>query len=211
MQGPGFPQDKASLVWQGQTLLERAGRLLYAVCDAHSILCGTKERCTRLGVEASGIPDRLAGLGPLGGLEAALLDAEKHDASWALIVPVDLPYLTPAFLMAFVSRALALQTSACCLQEQGVAQPLPALVRVEALPLLQQRLSAGERKILPTLISIAQRLGPERGFAAIEASDLQDAESDGGWFRNLNTPEDLLLLKQSETSETRLHQNTHGK
>lgn len=210
MRGPGLPQDKASLVWRGQTLLERASLLLQNVCETSRVLCGTKERCARLKLGLSGVEDRFKGMGPLGGLEAALADAEEHAALWVLIVPVDLPYLTASLLDVFVSRALASQASASCLRAAGFTQPLPALVHVEALPSVQALLLAGHRRVLPSLMNVAQQIRPEFGLAAIEASDIP-CISNSHWFWNVNTPEDLDLMEQSETSQTGLHQSTYGK
>ncbi len=210
MQAPGMPPDKASLMWQGQTLLERAIALLQEVCETYAILCGTEERCARLQLGDQGVPDRLKKKGPLGGLDAALADAQKHDASWVLIVPVDLPRLTSPLLSAFVSLSLASQAGASCLRDEGLTQPLPALVRVDALPLVQELLSAGERRVSGALSSIAQRLTPDRGLALIERTDLQHESEDRCCFLNVNTPEDYQLLQEVETSEPGLHQNRHG-
>ncbi len=211
MRGHGLPLDKASIVWNGQTLLERATTLLLSVCEAPAVLCGTSERCARIHLQNSGVIDRFQGMGPLGGLEAALADAASHGASRVLVVPVDLPCLTPELLLAFVPCALAQQSSACCLRSRARTQPLPALVHVDALPFVQEALLAGHRKLLPVLSSVAQRLSPQVGLAMIEAVDLPGTKEDDSWFWNVNTPEELQLLQQGESLKTAMHQSTHGK
>ena len=211
MQGSGLPRDKAALVWQGKTLLERATTLLQTVCETHGILCGTEERCLRLRLGGRGIVDRLEGMGPLGGLEASLADARKHNVSWVLIVPVDLPQLTSDLLRRFVALALVSQAGASCLRDEGLTHPLPALVRVDALPLVQEFLTSGGRRVLTALNSVAQQLTPKRGLAVIDRTDLQSPGDSSRCFWNVNTPEEYQLLLQHETSEVGLHQSTNGK
>lgn len=198
MRGCDLPPDKASLLWNGQTLLTRATSLLQTVCGEVGVLCGTEERCTRLGLGERGIQDRLQGLGPLGGLEAALADAEEHGAMWVLVVPVDLPRLPSHLLLALMNKSLVQEANVCCLRSAGRTEPLPAAVRVDALLPLQEALLAGHRKLLPVLNSLAERLSSKVGLTVIDVPEPGSSDQDSGWFWNVNTPEEFSLLQQGE-------------
>lgn len=200
MQRSGWPTDKASLVWQGETLLRRATTTLETVCETHGILCGNQERCSRLLLGTSGILDNFLGMGPLGGLEAALTDAEQRGCLWVLVIPVDLPHLTHEMLSAFLACALASASASACLRAAGHLQPLPALVRVDALPHVRELLLAGERKLLLALSEISHRL-TTRGLAVIAATDLQCKGDSNRWFWNVNTPEDFLRMQYTKHLE----------
>jgi molybdopterin-guanine dinucleotide biosynthesis protein A len=73
------------------------------------------------------LPDAAPGLGPLGGLATVLGRLPAADAGWLLVVPVDLPALTPAPLAALLA---APREGAAALAFEGEA--LPALLRLDA-------------------------------------------------------------------------------
>jgi len=104
-----FGSPKADAVFGGETLRERAWRLLGEACDE------------RLLVGSGGLDD--PGTGPVAAI-AAGLRAASHEL--ALVIPVDMPLLTAASL-----RRLA---AAC--RDAAVAQagPLPCAVARRALP-----------------------------------------------------------------------------
>lgn len=89
-------RDKATLVVAGERLVDRVASALAAGLVAAGerkprlVVCGEVE-----GYEC--VADALPGLGPVAGLAAA---AERLSgvARWLLVVPVDLPALTPAAL-----------------------------------------------------------------------------------------------------------------
>ena len=83
-------RDKAHLAWRGQTLLAHARATLQAAGAANVIVSGHYPEC-------SGIPDAEPGLGPLGGLVSVI--AAIPDGV-LLVVPVDMPLLTPALLQS---------------------------------------------------------------------------------------------------------------
>lgn len=112
----GSPKELAE--YEGETLADRAWRLLGAVCDE------------RLAVGGGGLTDR--GTGPVAAI-AAGLRAASHEV--AVVIPVDMPLLT--------GEALRLLAGAC--RDAAVAQagPLPCAVARRTLPAFE----TGERRL----------------------------------------------------------------
>jgi molybdenum cofactor guanylyltransferase len=116
----GSPKELAE--YEGETLADRAWRLLGEACDE------------RLAVGGGGLAD--PGTGPVAAI-AAGLRAATHEL--AVVIPVDMPLLTPG--------ALRLLAGAC--RDAAVAQhgPLPCAVARRALPAFE----TGERRLRTVL------------------------------------------------------------
>lgn len=115
------------------------------------------------------LPDRHAGLGPLGGLEVL---AEACRTPWLLTLPVDMLDADAPALRALVAAG---GQGGFARDEDGV-QPLVALYRVDALrPALAAAIDAGQYAV--------QALQAKLGLAEVVFP--------GRRFGNLNTPDDL--------------------
>ena len=143
----GSPKEEAE--YEGETLADRAWRLLGEVCDE------------RLAVGPGGLPD--PGTGPVAAIAAGLREAAYE---LAVVIPVDMPLLTPA--------ALRLLAGAC--RDAAVAQagPLPCAVSRRTLPAFE----TGERRLRTVL----------------DALDTARVELDERLLANVNTPADLDTL-----------------
>ena len=110
-----FGSPKALAVFEGETLADRAWRLLDDACDERMAVGRTD------GLPFESLDD--PGTGPVAAI-AAGLRAASHDL--VVVVPVDMPLLT--------ADALRLLADAC--GEAAVAQrgPLPCAVATRALP-----------------------------------------------------------------------------
>ena len=128
-----FGSPKALARFRGETLAERAWRLLGEACDER---LAVGKAADGLELPFPLLDDGTETRAPLAGVVAGLR-AASHDI--ALIVPVDMPLLDPASL-----RALA---DAC--QDAAVPQtgPLPGAYRRTSLPVLEAALAAGELKL----------------------------------------------------------------
>ena len=117
-----FGSPKALAEYEGETLADRAWRLLGDACDEQLV------------VGPGGLTD--PGTGPVAAIAAGLI-AATHDL--AVVIPVDMPLLTVDAL-----RALA---DAC--RDAAVAQngPLPCAVARDALPAFE----TGERRLRTVL------------------------------------------------------------
>ncbi|WP_084582675.1 molybdenum cofactor guanylyltransferase [Sphingomonas azotifigens] len=91
-----FGSDKALALLDGQRLIDHVAAALAPHCDA-VILCGRPE--------AGGIADRPApGLGPLGGLNAALHAGAARGCRSVLVAPCDTPVLPAPLLAELAAR-----------------------------------------------------------------------------------------------------------
>ncbi|HKN63072.1 MAG TPA: molybdenum cofactor guanylyltransferase [Gaiellaceae bacterium] len=152
----GSPKELAEL--DGETLAERAWRLLGVVC------------AERIVVGGDGLAD--PGTGPVAAI-AVGLRAATHEL--AVVVPVDMPLLTPDAL-----RSLA---RAC--RDAAVAQagPLPCAVARRALPAFE----TGERRLR----------------AVLDGLDTARIEFEERQLANVNEPADLRKIAAAEDHRTR--------
>ena len=128
-----FGSPKALALIDGETLAERAWRLLGDACDER-IAVGTAL------VPFPTIDDARPDAGPLGGIVAGLR-AARHDV--AVVIPVDMPLLTVAALHALAE--------ACGDAAVGQNGPLPAAYAKSALPVLEDALARGELRLRDAL------------------------------------------------------------
>lgn len=144
-----FGSPKALAELEGETLAERAWRLLGEACEE------------RLRIGPGGLAD--PGTGPVAAI-AVGLRAATHEL--AVVIPVDMPLLTPAAL---------LELAGAC-REAAVAQvgPLPCAVARRALPAFE----TGERRLRTVLAGL----------------DTARVELEDGVLVNVNTRADLDTL-----------------
>lgn len=159
-----FGSSKALALFRGETLAQRAWRLLDEACDERLAVGKVADG---LELPFSLLDDGSDVRAPLAGLVAALR-AAAHAVS--VVVPVDMPLLT-----ADVLRRLA---SAC--RDASVPQtgPLPGAYHRRALPVLERRLEAGD-------LTLAAALGE---------LDTVTVELDPELLVNVNSQEDLARL-----------------
>jgi len=144
-----FGSPKALARLGGETLAERAWRLLGEVCD---------ERVA-LGKQAAGLPipvrdDGIAVHASIAGLVAGL---RATTTDLALVLPVDCPLLEAADL-----HALAAACRDAAVPQTG---PLPGAYRRSALPALERALADGRLKIREAIAGldvVVVELPPER-------------------------------------------------
>jgi molybdenum cofactor guanylyltransferase len=143
----GSPKELAE--YEGETLADRAWRLLGEVCEE------------RLSVGRGGLAD--PGTGPVAAI-AVGLRAAAHEL--AVVIPVDMPLLTPA--------ALRLLADAC--RDAAVAQegPLPCAIARRTLPAFE----TGERRLRTVL----------------DGLDTARIELDERLLANVNEPSDLRRI-----------------
>lgn len=159
-----FGSDKALAVLGGETLLDRSVAWLASHCDA--VVVAGRETAA-----APCVGDwPAAGMGPLGGLAAALRHAREEGYDAVLSIGVDSPGL-PDDLVRLLNPAPA------CL----AAQPVAGLWPVSALAVLEEILTGSERR---SMLHFAERAGAR-------LVDLDETPA------NINTPEDLARLAEA--------------
>jgi molybdopterin-guanine dinucleotide biosynthesis protein A len=142
--------------------------------DALSIIASDPAPYCALGREV--VPDIRPGLGPLGGIEAALQHYEGR-ADAVLVVPCDLPGITSKELSALQCAFIdSLPPVAVAETGDGFWHPLCAVVRADLLRDVRRCLDGG-------------RLGVYQLWRELDAVPVhfEDARP----FFNVNTPEDL--------------------
>jgi molybdopterin-guanine dinucleotide biosynthesis protein A len=164
-----FGSPKALARLDGETLAERAWRVLGAACDARIAVGKTADA---LALPFPLIDDGSDVRAPIAGVVAGLRAAGEGPV---LFVPVDCPCLTAATL-----RRLA----DACAGDAAVPQtgPLPAAFRRSALPVLERRLAEG-------LLSL-------RG--ALSELDVQIVDVEPSELVNVNAPGDLAALARDD-------------
>lgn len=206
-------RDKALLLLEGKPLVEHATAKLEKVCSEVAILSARPE----LAPFGRLVPDVHAGCGPLGGMEAALLETRF---AWNLFLPVDVPFLPVRSLLAwfdFLGTKAAPGGARVLLPTvDGQPQPTLALVHRDTLPWLTRALEAGEYKLMPVLAAAAAALAADKGFVAeaglwrlpywstraaateqppgrefLEQEAAAMHDDCARWFLNLNTPDEF--------------------
>ena len=159
-----FGSPKAFAQFDGETLADRAWRLLGEACDER-LAVGKREDGLKLPFDL--LDDGTTVRAPIAGVVAGLR-AAQHDL--AVVIPVDMPLLTAAALheLAAACRDVAMPPSG----------PLPGAYRRTALPELERAL-ADERLALR---------------AAIAGLDVAIVDLDAALLVNVNTPDDVQRL-----------------
>ncbi|MBA2462107.1 MAG: molybdenum cofactor guanylyltransferase [Actinobacteria bacterium] len=138
-----FGSPKALARFGGETLAERAWRILGEACDERLAVGKPGELELPFDVLADGLDVRAPIAGVIAGLRAA-----THDV--AVFLPVDCPLVTPELLRALGEARAVPKTG-----------PLPGAYRKDDLPVLEQRLSVGElslRGVNPRVLELDERL-----------------------------------------------------
>ncbi len=166
--------DKSQLRWHGRTLLEHMRALLLEAGAARVVVSGSADG----GGEATHdmVLDRGSRRGPVGGLASV---AASHVDGVLLVVPVDMPMLTPALL-----SALADADGARCSVFASFVLPMRLLLDAESRDTLAE-LEAGTGKEC-SLQNLQARMG---GTLRLPVA------GDAGAFINCNTPDQWRLLK----------------
>ena len=166
-------RDKAALVIDGQPLWQRQLATLRALAPSELFISGRRDGpYADAGVEI--IEDATPGLGPLGGIAAALRRAESPRV---LVLAIDLPAMTADFLATLLREGdSTMPQSADCFE------PLSAVYPKAALPIAEESLREDDRSM-------------QRFVRRLVASDLVRARmltaAESAFFRNVNAPRDL--------------------
>lgn len=139
-------RDKAGLLYQGKTQLNRAIELAHSACERIFLSLraeqGVPPHTELMGVEV--LRDRWPGQGPLSGILTAIETCPRHP--W-LVLAVDLPFLDRATLQVLVAgRDSSCPFTAFRSSHDGQPEPLCAIYEPSCLEILRDCL--GRRKLL---------------------------------------------------------------
>jgi len=129
------------------------------------------------------VRDARADAGPVAGLEAGL-GAVSHPLAFA--ASCDAPFLSPTAALLLVDRIA--EHSAVAPRWGGQLQPLHAVYRTSALPVMTRQLDAGRRRTTDLLQVLDTRI--------VEEDELREADPAGLTFLNMNSPEDYRRAQE---------------
>lgn len=185
-------QDKALMRYQGRTLIDNASLLLQsASCD--------KVLISR---NAPGfLNDKIEDAGPLSGVHAvldALSQPDNHNGNPCelLVLPVDMPQMTPELLRILVSRGREAE-KACYVEKRFLPFYLPVTQDTKAL-LANYLVEQSKRRVvgfLEILNAVSLKEGDLKKIARKDESDNKKrlanmSNEDGVEWLNMNTPGD---------------------
>ena len=177
--------DKARVVLQGKTLLERVLEPLRELC-ADLVVVGSAEGLSEHSDVAKGarlVADLLPGRGPLGGLHTGLRASRTQSV---LLVGCDTPFLQPA-LLSLVAHA-AVGKDAAVPRLDGIPQTLQAVYSQSSLPAIGNLVVQGRpglRHLLP-LVDVVY----------LEQDEIIGADPNLLSFFNVNSEGDLELAEK---------------
>jgi molybdopterin-guanine dinucleotide biosynthesis protein A len=180
--------DKALIELNGKPLIVHALDILRGAGLPVTIAGARSD----LSAYASSLDD--AGLGPLGGICAALASSS---AEFAVFLSVDMPLLPRGLISAMLRRAHLMQATVTVPAVNGFAQTFPCVVQRATLPALESERKAGNDGCFSAFQAAAAYLC--KPFTVLTVENLVQAgelEHLGNlpaafWFLNVNTPADL--------------------
>jgi molybdenum cofactor guanylyltransferase len=173
--------DKATIRFEGETLLQRALGRLDTVCDPAMVAPGD------LALTLNGrfsVPDAEPNSGPLGGLVAGLR-ASPHRL--LAVVAVDLPWVDP-LLLSMLAGAIGDHDVAVCETDHGGVEPLHAVYATSLLEAAETALRSEDRSI--------RRLIARSDAVYLSESEWRAAGISNAFTRNVNTPDDLEKISR---------------
>ena len=185
-------QDKALMRYQGRTLIDNASLLLQAAsCDKVLISRNTP----------GFLNDKIEDAGPLSGVHAvldALSQSDNHNGNPCelLVLPVDMPQMTPELLRILVSRGREAE-KACYVEKRFLPFYLPVTQDTKAL-LANYLVEQSKRRVvgfLEILNAVSLKEGDLKKIARKDESDNKKrlanmSNEDGVEWLNVNTPSD---------------------
>lgn len=170
-------RDKAGVLLHGQPLWQRQLATLRAVRPAELFISG-KADAPYAGAGVEIVADHSPNLGPLAGLEATLRRA-RHPL--VLVLAIDLPAMTPAFLAGLLATTSTTETG-CVPRGADCFEPLAAVYPRACLPVVEACLRDTDRSMQRFVrLALAAGLVKERELRPDEVT----------LFKNVNLPGDL--------------------
>lgn len=175
--------DKAALVWNGKTFLERQIDLLESLACEEIFISVRKDQSLQVS-RGRLLEDPIADAGPMVGIASAL--AETHcDALW--VIAVDLPLLEASW-MQLLEQASCADSGAVFRSEKGI-EPLIGYYPKSLLDVLDAAIRAGNYSV-QDLLKNAEIAGK------MHCIEMPKRMLDS--CLNCNSPEDLAMLRKRE-------------
>jgi molybdopterin-guanine dinucleotide biosynthesis protein A len=169
-------RDKASLPWNGGTMLSTVLEKLNPVCSELIVVSNVHREINYLPVVI--VPDKYPQCGPLAGIHAGLL---ATDCEYAFVAACDMPYLSTQAAGFIMEAALAYDAAIPFID--GYYHPLHGVYRKSCIPFIEQRLRDGLYRVTDFFNDIKVRKISREEITFFDPSLLT--------LRNINSPEDI--------------------
>jgi molybdenum cofactor guanylyltransferase len=169
--------DKAWLELGGKTMIEHVIAAVAPVTSSVAIIANDP-KYARLGLQV--FADTNRGVGPLEAIRTALANSIT---SRVVLVGCDLPFVTSE-LFSFLLGLEGGHQTVVPLSREGLLEPLCAVYSTDALAVVTELITRGERKVQRLFDRV-----PTRFLAFAEISHLRGAEL---FFENVNTGQEYL-------------------
>lgn len=169
-------RDKAHLVLDGRTLLERAAGVLATATPRVLLASGDAPRYPELGLEC--LVDAQERAGPLAGLATALERIAREGVAYACVLACDMPRVSVAVFRELLARARADAADVCLVRTVAGLEPLCGVYHARCLPAVRAALARGERRM-------------DSFHDSVRLVTLHEHELGLDCTRNLNTPEEF--------------------
>jgi molybdopterin-guanine dinucleotide biosynthesis protein A len=188
---PTPPNGAPLLVHMLERLRNVAWRQLLIVTNDEQLPSALK-----LADETIYLPDRYPDTGTLGGIATGL----SVCAGWAIVLACDLPFVNPVLVGWLCSLAAEQQQGNDCWDAivpvvGGYEEPLHALYHVRCLPFIEQRLVAGQRRVISFMPDVRVRY--------VQEDELRQYDPELLSFFNANTPEEWQTVLEMLGSAVR--------
>jgi len=169
-------RDKAGLVLDGATLLERAVGVLAAVTPRVLLATGNAPRYGELGLEC--LMDAHERAGPLAGLVTVLERIQREGVAYACVLACDMPRVSAAVFHALLARARTGAADVCLVRTRAGLEPLCGVYHARCARAVRAALARDERRM-------------DSFHGEMRLTTLDEEELGLDCARNLNTPEEF--------------------
>lgn len=169
--------DKATVLLEGQTLLDRTVAKLQGLCSEIIVVGREADPEGRPGIKW--ISDVRPGCGPLGGLYSGLLAATSR---YCLAAACDMPFLSNPLLAYLVG--LADKYDVVMPRLRNELQPFPALYSKSCTGPIAKQMETRDLKMTSFLADVRVRF--------VEESEMAPYDPDNWSFFSVNIPADLI-------------------
>lgn len=163
-------RDKATLPFEGSTLVERITATVSARCAPVFVIAAPGQPLPTLSAEV--LRDEVRGVGPLLATGRGLRAAADAGHDWAFVCAVDMPYLSAELIDELVEPAVRLGADVV-LPWDGRDHYLAGVYRTDLAPRISGLVAAGERSMRALIDTVdAQRIvmPPQRSLTNVNTA-----------------------------------------
>jgi molybdopterin-guanine dinucleotide biosynthesis protein A len=169
-------RDKALLEWEGKPLIQRVAEVVSSVCHKIRIIADRPKRFSFLGLEIC--PDKIYGMGPLGGIYTALQVSESERV---FCVACDMPFLDAETIRGMLD--ISPEYDVVVPYSNDDFHPLHAVYSSSCMEPIEQALKSASPRVIDFFDRVRVKTVEEKDFPALSPK--------GKALVNLNTPADL--------------------